>query len=178
MGSKKSIDKYFSSVIAAVGLLYEKQFYGQMLILIYSAIDSMGLLDAELTQTNASGVTFQKWVKKYILPHTGIEFSEVDFWGARCGVLHTFTAESGLSKQGKARQIQYYSGPKDSQKALAFVKNARSFENGKHVPARIEDVLEAFLGAMKIFPDHLLNNCTENSAYETRLNKVLQQYSL
>ena len=35
-------------------------------------------------------------------------YTPEDIWGARCGLLHTHTASSKLSRQGKARQLHYY----------------------------------------------------------------------
>lgn len=178
MTTQDLIEKFCMNTLSATGMLYREKLYGQMLVLLYSSIESMGLLDAPPTQKSASGESFKNWVKKYLLTYPGLEYNEVDLWAARCAVLHTFTSESDLSKGGKAREVQYYSGPKDSPMAQAFVAAANAIDNGKHVPANIEDTYLAFLEALKIFPDDLLNNCSKDSAYEARLNKILQQYAL
>lgn len=178
MTTQELIDKFCLNTLNAIGMLYREKLYGQMLVLLYSSIDSMGLLDAPPTQTSASGESFKNSVKKYLLTYPGLEYNEVDLWAARCAVLHTFTSESDLSKGGKAREIQYYSGPKDSIMAKAFVAATKTIDKGKHVPAHIEDTYLAYLEALKVFPKDLLNHCGKDPAYKARLNKVLQQFAL
>jgi hypothetical protein len=183
MSHKRSTDElitgFAGDTIKAAKLMYENDLYGQLMVIIYSAIDSMGLLDAAPTVTKATGGTFKAWVKKYMLsPGTVLDFNEVDLWGARCGVLHTFTTQSDLSDGGKAKQIQYYSGAKDSPFAKAFVTATKEIDGGVHVPAHIEDTLLAFCDGVRKFAADLQSNCKTNDAYEARLNNVLQQYQL
>jgi|SRR5690554_877995 len=172
------IGKYAVNTVKATQLLYSQTLYAHLLVLIYSSIDSMGLLDAPPSQTSASGESFKNWVKKYLLPNGKFEFNEVDFWAARCSVLHTFTSESDLSKTGKAKEIQYYSGDKESKMAKAFVAATKEIDNGKHVPAHIEDTYLAFLEGLKLFSKDLAANCKSNPTYNDRLNRVLQQFAM
>ena len=172
------IEKFLTNTLTGLSLLYQANLYGQMLVLLYSFIDSAGLLDAPPTQMKASGQTFKNWVKKYMVIDSRINFNETDLWSARCAVLHTFTSQSDLSISGQARELQYYSGPKDSPKALAFVKSASLFEGGKHIPVHIDDTYLVFLEALKVFSINLSVNCASNPAYEQRLKKVLQAYIL
>lgn len=172
------IEKFCMNTLNATSLLYKEGLYGHMLVVLYSSIDSMGLLDAPPAQTSASGASFKNWVRKYLLVNGTFEFNEVDFWASRCSVLHTFTSESDLSKAGKAKQIQYYSGPKDSLMAKAFVGATKDIDGGKHVTAHLEDTYLAFLESLETFPKDLLENCKNDEAYDARLCKILQKYSL
>lgn len=172
------IEKFSVSTVEATGLLYEKTLYGQMLVLLYSSIDSMGLLDAPPEQVKATGETFKNWVKKYLLPNGQFDFNEVDFWAARCSVLHTFTSASDLSNDGKAKEIQYYSGPKDSPVAQAFVTATKEIDNGKHVPAHIEDTYLAFLKGLGSFVEILSASCKTDPSYEKRLRQILQLFAM
>lgn len=172
------INCFISNTLKATHLLYSNSLYGHLMVVIYSSIDSMGLLDAPANQTSASGQSFKDWVNKYMLTYPGLEFNEVDFWAARCSVLHTFTAQSDLSSAGKARQIQYCSGPKDSPMALAFFTATRQIDSGAHVPAHIEDTYLAFLDGLEKFASDLLENCKRSQSHESRLRNVLQQFAL
>lgn len=172
------IEKFVTNSLMGLSLLYNAKLYGQMLVLLYSFIDSAGLLDAPSTQIKATGESFKNWVKKYMLGDPRVNFNEVDLWSARCAVLHTFTSQSDISNSGQARELQYYSGPKDSPQAQAFVVAAASIDGGKHIPVHIEDTYLVFLEALKKFPLDLSTNCDSNPAYEQRLRKVLQQFSL
>ena len=58
------IQKFISSTVTGLGLLHREKLYGQVLILLYSHIDSLGLLDAPPAQNSASVDSFKNWVKK------------------------------------------------------------------------------------------------------------------
>lgn len=172
------IEGFIANIATGLGLLHKAELYGQVLVLLYSHIDSLGLLDAPPTQIRASSGSFKNWVKKYMLADTRVNFNEVDFWSARCAVLHTFTSQSDLSNSGDARELQYYAGPKDSLQAKQFVATTLLIDDGKHLPVHIEDTLLVFLDALRKVPYDLSVNCKADSAYEKRLRKVLQQFSL
>ena len=65
------------------------------LALIYSGIDTFGLLAAPPAIQDACGDTFKQWCEKYILhrvqPVEGGLVNAIDLWAAQCGVLHTST---------------------------------------------------------------------------------------
>jgi hypothetical protein len=139
----------------------------------------MGLLDAPPTQVSANGASFKAWVKKYLLPqNASFEFNDVDFWAARCAVLHTHTSQSDLSRSDNAKQIQYYSGNKNSLIASAFVTATKDIDGGKHVPAHLEDTLLAFCKGVEVFIVELAKNCKADPAYETRMSQILQPYRM
>ena len=110
------------------------------------------------------------------MSYPNIEFNEEDLWGARCAVLHTFTSESDLSKANKVREIQYIADKKEGMESL--LNQIRALDNGKHVPAFIEDLIFALFEAIKKFTLVLLANCQNDPAYEKRLNKILQTYAI
>lgn len=171
---------YVKSTFDAANLLYSNNHLGQLLIVIYSAMDTMGLLDAPPTVISATGASFQNWVKKYFLPQDGsFEFDEQDLWGARCGVLHTYTAESDKSRAGKLREVQYIAGDKESDAMKNFFAAVRAIDGGnKHVGANIDDMFAAFGKALMQASQDLANNCASNPAYAERLRKVLQSHYL
>ncbi len=177
MTTDEMIDGYALQTVGAIRLMYTNRYFGQMMVLIYSAVDSMGLLDAPPAQTEADGASFKAWVKKYLLPQNpSLEFNEVDFWAARCAVLHTHTTQSKLSKTAKAKQIQYYGGDKTSEFASAFVVATRVLEGGSHVPAHLEDTLLAFCKGVQLFVVELDKNCKADPAYKIRMQQIIQQY--
>jgi hypothetical protein len=177
---EKMITDFAKDTINAAQLLHSNHLMGQMMVIIYSAIDTMGLLDAPPGEEEATGVTFKAWVTTYLLPEDlSFEFNDVDLWGARCAVLHTFTAESRLSKGGHARQLQYFGGDKDTSLAQAFPATVRLMDGGgKHVAVNYDDMLLAFLKAIGRFAPVLEKNCKQNGSYESRLRSVLQQYHI
>lgn len=172
--TEEMISGYFKASVDAVAALFEKELYGHVLVLLFSTIDTMGLLDAPPQQVSASGESFKNWVKKYVLTDPSIEFNKVDLWGARCAVLHTFTSESDLSRKGQARQLYYYSGDKDAEHNRRFVAFAKSHEGGAHLAVHFGDICQSFFHAMKKFVYDLDANCINDQVYVERLRKVLQ----
>jgi len=73
------------------------------LVLIYSGIDTLGLLAAAPEIEDATGETFKGWCKKYLLARLqsidGKPLEAVDLWAARCGVLHTSAPVSTALRQ-------------------------------------------------------------------------------
>ena len=179
MTTDEMINEYSAQTLGAIYLMYSNKYFGQMLVLIYSAVDSMGLLDASPVQVEADGVSFKAWVKKYLLPQdASFEFNEVDFWAARCSVLHTYTSRSKLSRNGKAKQIQYYSGDKTSIFASAFVAATRDIDGGSHIPAHLEDTFLAFCKGVEVFIVRLAKNCKADPVYDARMHQILQKYRM
>jgi hypothetical protein len=73
------------------------------LTLLYSAIDVLAATDGH----GKTQKTFVAWVDKYMLPNTNLRFSALDLYAARCGIVHNFSAESDLSRAGKAKKLVY-----------------------------------------------------------------------
>ena len=170
------IEGYFLATTKAIGTLFREDLLPHSLVIIYSTIDTCGLLDAPSQQTEATGASFKAWVKKYVLTSAGLEFNEVDLWGARCGVLHTFTSESDLSNNGKARQLQYFTGDKSAPHIQQFISFTKSHEGGKHLAVHYGDLADAVFAGLKAFVPDLAASCQTSPAHLARLRKVIQSH--
>jgi hypothetical protein len=73
------------------------------LILLYSTIDIVSSLESG----RASGSAFMAWADKYLLRGASLPCTASDLYAARCGILHTLSAESNMSRKGTARQVVY-----------------------------------------------------------------------
>lgn len=102
---------WFKLRLRAIGTLWDAELPEAVLTIVYSGIDSFGLLAAPPGVLDASGTTFVQWCERYILPRLqtveGTAITPVDLWAARCGVLHTSTPLSKLERNGNARQVFY-----------------------------------------------------------------------
>jgi hypothetical protein len=109
---KNRIVSWFQMQLRAIGTCLNADLPEAALSLIYSGIDTFGLLAAPPAIEDASGDTFKSWCEKYILPRLqpveGGPINAIDLWAARCGVLHTSTPLSALERAGKAHQIWYH----------------------------------------------------------------------
>lgn len=102
---------WFKLQLKAIGTLWDAELPEAALAIIYSGIDSFGLLAAPADVLDSSGNSFKQWCEKYILTRLqsldGILITPADLWAARCGVLHTSTPLSNLERDGNARQVFY-----------------------------------------------------------------------
>ena len=171
---QRTIEKYFGSTTECLGDLAAKNHIGQALVIAYSAVDTFGLLDAPPSQISSSGGSFKAWTRTYLLPQPGINFTDVDFWAARCAVLHTSTSESDLSRAGHARELAYYNGDSSHPAAIDFVQRTARIENGRYLAVNIADLFIGLLKAMSKFAPDLHVKCETDPQVAARLRKVLQ----
>jgi hypothetical protein len=75
------------------------------LLLLYSSMDVVASFTRPIGQEDTSGEVFKAWIDRYMLPASGLKCRSEDLWAARCGMLHTLTIESKLSREGRARRI-------------------------------------------------------------------------
>ncbi|ELC7322303.1 hypothetical protein D7T48_01555 [Stenotrophomonas maltophilia] len=170
------IQRYVASTSFAIKLLFDQKLLHHSLVIMYSAIDTCGLLDAPVTQTEATGTSFKEWVKKYVLAESALEFNDVDLWAARCAVLHTFTPKSKLSQAGGARQLHYYTGDDSDAHIQKFTSEIRALDNGKHLPVHYGDLAQAILLGMGKFMLDLAALCEADAGYADRVRDIIQVY--
>lgn len=82
------------------------------LILLYSTIDILASLDIPPTQANVNRSDFIRWVTTYLLPESDLTLSAEEVYSARCGLLHTLSAESSITRRPDCpgRRLIYYWG--------------------------------------------------------------------
>lgn len=115
------------------------------LILIYSGIDIVASLESK--QGDAVKASFTRWVDSYMLPSHQLECTALELYAARCGMVHTLTAVSDLSRQGKARTINYAWG---SASENDLRKSAKRLGRTMFAVVHVDNLHEAFrLGVLK-----------------------------
>jgi hypothetical protein len=81
------------------------------LALVYSGIDVFGWLAAPQGIEFGTGDTYKNWCNKYLVNQIqsveGLVITGDDLWAARCGMLHTSTPISRLSRHGQAYELWY-----------------------------------------------------------------------
>jgi hypothetical protein len=82
--------------------------------LIFAAIDSLAALTRPVEQKRTTRAVFIEWCDKYLRPREALGCSSLEIYAARCGVLHTYSPDSDLEREGRARRLIYEwrAGPK------------------------------------------------------------------
>jgi hypothetical protein len=94
------------NTVKAIRVLHTEALESQLLILLYSAVDTLAWLEAP--NADVTRKDFIAWADRYLLRQSSLECTAEDLYGARCGLLHTHGPDSGRARSGLARQIWYY----------------------------------------------------------------------
>jgi len=121
------------------------------LILLYAAIDTAGWLDSE--QPNATRTSFISWTQRYLLQAIALDCTPIDLYAARCGLLHTFTPESQLASEGKARFVCYAWGDAKVEEMKAII--GRMGKAACYVAVHFDDLYEAWQQGLVAFTQDL-----------------------
>ncbi len=130
---------HLNNLIRAIELCIGNQLIMPALMLLYSGIDVISALERKPGMgTKAS---FIHWVDSYMLKSKPLGCSSVELYGARCGLLHTASSESDLSRSGKARQLNYAWGNAKSHN----LKTAGNLLNHPDIlTVHVNELLDAF----------------------------------
>jgi len=79
------------------------------IILTYCAMDAMAYLYMSEGKQKVGRSDFKEWVEKYMKtdPEQPYQYDKEDLYGARCGIVHTYCAESDMSRKNECKKIAY-----------------------------------------------------------------------
>lgn len=174
MSHQEKISAYINDVVNSTSLLLDNKLPGQLLILILSSIDTMGLLDAAPTVQKASGETFKAWTRKYILSNSTLLCSDAELWGARCGILHTYKTESDLSRGGVVREIKFYGASHPA--AVLAIHDIAATQNAMACDYR--ELFIAFLSGIQMFMPSIIQKAEADSNVAARVDKIIHLYQM
>jgi|LakMenEpi03Aug12_release.lakeMendotaPanAssembly.Ray.scaffolds.fasta_scaffold414771_2 hypothetical protein len=106
------------------------------LTLTYCFIDNMAYLAADETEIRVRP-RFERWVAEWMLSRGRLSCEASDLYGARCAVVHTWSAESSVSEKGEAKHILYYYGNADS----APLHDRASRHPGQYVVVHLDTLI-------------------------------------
>jgi len=119
--SRENLEANLEELLSTINDTWDSRRFMPGLIMLYSGIDIMAWLNRPAANPDVKEADFIDWVNTYLIPHYPRMIRAVDIYGARCSVLHSYTASSRRSRQGKARRIHYAWGKaraEDLQQAL------------------------------------------------------------
>lgn len=135
-----TLEKHLNDLFAAIVYCYQQKLLMPCLVLLYSGIDVVASLEPSTAQTVR--VRFEKWVERYVLSSGSLPCTAKELYAARCGVVHTFTPDSDISRAGNARIIAYAHGDADVKKLDEAT--ALMGRQGIQVNVHLRDLIGAF----------------------------------
>lgn len=134
-------------LLSSIELLRSNMFIVPSLILTYSTIDIMAWLDRDEDHSNVTRADFIAWVEDYLLPNSELGCSALDLYAARCSLLHSYAAESSLSRAGEARELFYAWGVASDEDLQVLADTIDS----SPLAIQVEELLNALRDAVKDF---------------------------
>ena len=97
----------FQGMKAGIDACMEAGCHRSALVLIYSAIDTMAYLTMPSNQQRVTRRDFIAWCDNHLRLHGETTITGLEWYSARCAVVHSFGIESDLTLNGTCRQIGY-----------------------------------------------------------------------
>jgi hypothetical protein len=148
--------------------LLQRKFYGAALLLTLTTIDIVAWLGTPLGRTRASKHDFARWVERHIELQGNTTISGLEWYGARCGVLHTYSPYSDFNSKG-LRNIGYV---EDMTPAVRY-DSAISTEL---VMVSIHAFVEAFLSGLDKYLIELYSDRDKAKIADERFKKMFHTY--
>ncbi len=99
------INVIHNSIRRGINVTLENECESSAVILMLSAIDAMAYLAMPENQQDVRPDDFIAWADQYILFPGKDQLTGGDLYGARCAMLHSFGAQSRMSRNGQCRVI-------------------------------------------------------------------------
>ena len=103
----KELQYHIHELVSSIDICRKDRKLTPSLILLYSTIDIMAWLDRDENHNDVRRSDFIKWVETYLLPNYLFSCTALDLYAARCAIIHSYSSESSLSRNGEANMIFY-----------------------------------------------------------------------
>lgn len=146
----------------AIGMCVDAKLMMPALALLYTSIDIAAWVWSGKEGNIAS--QFISWTERYLLPDSGLKCTAKELYSARCGLLHTYSSQSRMTKKKEARQLIYawrISRAEELQELIDLGKL------DKWIPVKIETLFEAYKqGIMRMLEELQRDEQLASEAYE------------
>lgn len=160
--------KTYFDILETIEYCIQKDRINPALILNYSALDSFSHLSNRTK--NKGREVFKKWVKKWMLEKYPLPCNEIDFYAARCGLLHTQISESHLSNKNEAKEIYYVHGMYPIEPLELAIEISKD-KKDKVIAVKIEDLFNSFKQGMSDCFNEMENDIEWKNSFVEKANK-------
>ena len=116
----KELQYHIHELVSSIDICRKDRKLTPSLILLYSTIDIMAWLDRDENHKDVRRSDFIKWVETYLLPNYRFSCTALDLYAARCAIIHSYSSESSLSRNGEANMI-FYTGVQQLMKTYKII---------------------------------------------------------
>lgn len=160
-------------LLDAIDLCRQHQLVTPCLLLLYATIDINSSLDRDAAHQDVQRSDFLRWVNTYLLPDPALQCSAVDLYAARCSLLHTYSAESRLSREGEAVQVWYAWGNRSADE----LQQAIDTRGTAAVAVHVDGLIAALRKGIEQFLITIESDPARDALVTQRLRQVLVNVS-
>jgi len=146
----------------------ENKYITPSLILIYSGIDILSWLGNE--NGDVKKADFISWSNEYLINESKLICSGEDLYAARCGIVHSMSPESNLSRKGEANRIFYAWGNRDT---LDLKEKIDEMQKDDIIVIHVNDLFEALINGFDKFLEYVDSNSNKIELIEAKAKKLL-----
>jgi hypothetical protein len=168
LGRDPIVNVVQNQIKKGIRITLDNECYSSVVILTYSGIDTMAFLNMPASQVDVTRDDFVQWVDTYLKFPCQEQISGLEFYGARCAMLHTFTTSSRLSRSGQIRQIGYMD------KSVPEIRYDSSVSKDL-VLVSIAALAESFLQGVDRFLIDVFSDSNRIPVVEERLRNLVHQ---
>ena len=97
----------YQQIKRGIRFTLENECWGAAVILIFAGVDAMAYLNMPANQEDVTRTDFVDWAERYIHFPCEEQLTGLELYSARCGMLHTYSTFSRLTREGGCRVIGY-----------------------------------------------------------------------
>jgi hypothetical protein len=154
MKDATAFNRNVGDLVRAIDLCLRSELLLPGVALLYSLIDLMAWLSRPGGQDDVHRADFVRWVDKYLLPIPDSSYGAIDLYAARCSIIHSYTAESKLSREGDASRVCYTMGDRDPKRLQSDLDSV----GYAAIVVHVDSLFKAVLKSIDIFKDDLNSN--------------------
>lgn len=171
MTDEQVLDNNIENLLSAIHICLKKELILPALVLIYSGIDIMASLSRPESHNSVTREDFINWTDKYLLPESTLSCKAKDIYAARCGIIHSYTAEANLTRNGLAKMLFYSYGKADSKK---LQKRLEQLNITEAIAIDVNSLFVSFCNAIERFGNSLLSDRDLEKLVYTRARKFFK----
>ena len=155
----------------SIRVLLEAQCWTATVVLVYSGMDTMAWLGMPAGQEQVTRRDFIDWATRYVRFPCQEQLTGEDLYGARCGMVHQYGAESDMSRRGRCRLVVY------SDECVPEVQFQPSI-NADLVLVSVPALADSFFKGVDRFLVDIFADKSKASAVEARILKITHEYRI
>lgn len=155
--SSKMLSTTIQEVLRAIEECLIADRWHPALILVFVTMDSMAWLERDDTSPDVRPSDFIAWADRYLLPGSELPCSAEELYSARCGMLHSLTADSRRQRNNRStvRRVFYYRERAEESESVDALLSTMFAEPVVPVYVNIDQLFWALKRGLALFSEAL-----------------------